>query len=80
MRAIPRGEVKMFYRAIGIIALILFFAATSIMGESFQIETVHSSVKFKIKCMVLGNVTGEFDHFYGRFDLTHLRQNPPKNP
>ena len=59
----------MFYRTIRIIALISFFAATSIMGESFQVETAHSSVKFKIKCMVLGHVAGEFDHFYGRFNI-----------
>ncbi len=40
-------------------------------GESFQADDAQSSVKFKIKCLMVGNVTGTFNHFSGHFDLVN---------
>ena len=48
--------------------IIFFLTATLLMGNSFKVDRVHSSVKFKIKCFVVGNVTGKFSQFEGSFD------------
>ncbi len=52
-----------------ILALIFFLAATQVTGSSFKIDKAHSSVKFKVKCLIIGNVTGKFSRFYGYYEL-----------
>lgn len=49
--------------------LIFFLTATLVMGNSFKVDGAHSSVKFKVKCLVIGGVTGKFSQFEGYFDL-----------
>lgn len=49
--------------------IIFFLTVTLVMGNSFKVDRAHSSVKFKVKCLVFGNVTGKFSQFEGYFDL-----------
>ena len=49
--------------------IIFFLTATLVMGNSFKVDRAHSSVKFKVKCFVVGTVTGKFSQFEGYFDL-----------
>jgi len=42
--------------------------ASSLFAGTFNVDTVHSNVAFKVKHMMISNVTGEFDTFSGSFD------------
>ena len=42
--------------------------ASSLFAGTFNVDTVHSNVAFKVKHMMISNVTGEFDKFSGSFE------------
>jgi polyisoprenoid-binding protein YceI len=48
--------------------LFIFIFAVSAMAESYKVDMTHSSIKFKIRCMMIGNVTGKFEQFSGYFN------------
>lgn len=56
-------------RILKMFTMIFFMTATLVMGNSFKVDRAHSSVKFKVKCLVVGSVTGKFSHFDGYFEL-----------
>ncbi len=41
--------------------------ASSLFAGTFNVDPVHSNVAFKVKHMMISNVTGEFDTFSGSF-------------
>ncbi len=57
----------MYHKKIIIFSLVLFFAITLMIAENFKTDKTQSTVKFKIKCMIIGNVKGKFNNFYGHF-------------
>ena len=43
-------------------------AAGALFGATFNVDKTHSSVGFKVKHMMISNVTGQFDNFKGSFE------------
>lgn len=50
---------------LGIASLI---AATALFGGTYNIDTAHPNVGFKVKHMMISNVVGKFDKFNGSFE------------
>jgi len=68
------GDTIHYKNRIYRILIITFFLTTTlIMGKSFKIDRVHSSVKFKVKCLVFGSITGEFSQYDGHFNLKNRK-------
>lgn len=42
--------------------------ASSLFAGTYNVDPVHSNVSFKVKHMMISNVTGEFDTFSGSFE------------
>ncbi len=59
----------MYPKLITQIVLICLLVITWVSAENFRADSAQSSVKFKIKCLMIGNVTGNFNHFSGQFEL-----------
>jgi len=59
----------MFYKnRVSALIIVLFFLTTTLVsGKSFYVDSAHSSVKFKVKCLMVGRVTGKFTHFVGNY-------------
>jgi polyisoprenoid-binding protein YceI len=49
-----------------IIASIL--AATTLMGATYNVDKAHTNVGFKVKHLMISNVSGRFDNFSGSFE------------
>jgi len=47
----------------------LFFPTTGLFASTFNIDTAHSMVGFKIKHLVISTVTGRFNQFEGQYDF-----------
>jgi len=52
-----------------LLILSIISTITVASAETYQVDTVHSSVKFKIRCLMLGNVTGKFKQFSGYYKM-----------
>lgn len=47
----------------------LLLSAATLFGAPYQIDPSHSSVSFKVKHMMISNVSGNFGDFSGHYDL-----------
>ncbi len=51
------------------LALAGMLGLTSLVGADFNVDTSHSNIGFKVKHMMISNVTGNFQEFEGSFSL-----------
>ena len=49
--------------------LMLLFTMSFVYANEYEVDKSNSSVSFKIKCMVVGNVRGNFKEFSGHFEM-----------
>lgn len=49
------------------LTLAIILATGALYAGTFNIDKAHSNVAFKVKHMMISNVTGEFDTFFGSF-------------
>ena len=50
------------------IFIAILFAALSLNAQSFKVDTAHTKIVFKVKHLMISNVTGYFETFNGSFD------------
>jgi polyisoprenoid-binding protein YceI len=52
-----------------ILTLVLLFVIVFARAESYTVNNTRSSVVFRIKCLMIGNVSGKFKKFTGNFEM-----------
>ncbi len=50
------------------IGLTSILAVSTLFGGTYNVDTSHSNVGFKVKHMMISNITGKFDTFNGSFE------------
>lgn len=55
------------------IITVALLAAVSLYAGNYKVDTSHSKVAFKIKHLMISNVTGHFDEFKGTFQYDEKR-------
>jgi len=53
---------------LGKLTLATIIAASTLFGGTYNIDKSHSNVGFKVKHLMISNVTGKFDKFNGNFE------------
>ena len=59
----------------GVVAVLPFQA----IAMPFKVDPAHSQVMFKVRHLGISSVTGRFDQFEGKIDLTRRRSPPRKS-
>ena len=49
--------------------LIIVFMVSFTNAKNYKVDKLNSSISFKIKCMIIGSVHGEFKRFSGHFKM-----------
>ncbi|APW64467.1 hypothetical protein LPB137_00760 [Poseidonibacter parvus] len=55
------------------LGLASILTASALFGATFNVDKTHSSVGFKVKHMMISNVTGQFDNFKGSFEYDETK-------
>ncbi len=50
------------------LGLVSIFAASALFAGTYKVDASHSNVGFKVKHLMISNVTGKFDKFTGSFE------------
>ena len=69
---ISRERSKMRINLLVFVILLASFTTTS-YAEPYRVDIAHSRIVFKIKCLIIGNITGRFKHFSGSFEQEGMR-------
>ena len=55
------------------LGLATLLASSALFGATFNVDKSHSNVGFKVKHMMISNVTGQFDDFKGSFEYDETK-------
>jgi len=50
------------------LAIASLLAASTLVGATFNVDNAHTNVGFKVKHLMISNVSGKFDNFSGSFE------------
>ena len=55
------------------LTLATLLASSALFGATFNVDKSHSNVGFKVKHMMISNVSGKFDNFSGSFEYNETK-------